>query len=125
MDDLVDNFEVRPDRSTWIATQQSGGAIGRVANDATAFAFRDSGHNLLSFVDWKFGTDPAEHIKYIKAHWQHVEKYTIGFYVNDAFNETQAEINANYRGNFPRLAKIKREYDPTNLFRLNANILPA
>jgi len=124
-DDLVDNFEISPDRSTWIGTQQSGGAIGRVANDATAFAFRDAGHNLLSFVTWKFGTDPAEHIKYIKAHWQHVEKYTTGFYVNDAFNETQAEINANYRGNYPRLEKIKRVYDPTNLFRLNANITPA
>jgi FAD/FMN-containing dehydrogenase len=125
VDDIVDNFEIRPDRSTWIATQQSGGAIGRVAEDATAFAHRESQHNLLSFVQWDFGTDPTEHIKYIKANWQHLESYTHGFYVNDALDESQAELNANYRGNYARLSKIKREYDPTNLFRLNANILPA
>ena len=125
VNDLVDNFETRPNRSTWIGTQQSGGAIGRVADDATAFAHREAKHNLLSFVNWKFGADPTEHIKYIKAHWAHVEKYTHGFYVNDAFEESQAELDANYRGNYARLSKIKREYDPTNLFRLNANILPA
>ena len=124
VDDLVDNFETRPDRSTWIGTQQSGGAIGRVADDATAFAHREAKHNLLSFVDWRFGADPTEHIKYIKAHWEHVQKYTRGFYVNDAFGESQAELDANYRGNYARLAKVKRQYDPTNLFRLNANILP-
>jgi hypothetical protein len=30
--------------------------------------------------------------------------------------------HGNYQGNFPRLLEIKRKYDPTNLFRLNANI---
>ncbi|HZD52136.1 MAG TPA: FAD-binding oxidoreductase, partial [Woeseiaceae bacterium] len=125
VDDIVDNLEIRPGRSTWLATQQSGGAIGRVADDATSFAHRESKHNLLSFVRWDFGADPTEHIRYIKANWQHLEPYTQGFYVNDSFERSQAELNANYRGNYPRLSKIKRKYDPTNLFRLNANILPA
>ncbi len=123
--DIVDNFEMHPARATWIGTQQSGGAIGRVANDATAFAHREAKHNLLSFVGWKMGTDPAEHIRYIKAHWEHVEPHTRGFYNNDIFEETQEQVNANYRGNYARLLKAKRKYDPTNLFRLNANIDPA
>ena len=33
-------------------------------------------------------------------------------------------VNANYQGNYERLVKIKNEYDPTNLFRLNANVKP-
>jgi FAD/FMN-containing dehydrogenase len=50
--------------------------------------------------------------------------FTTGFYVNDFFNESQEEINGTYRDNLPRLLKVKKQYDPTNLFRLNANIRP-
>ena len=35
-----------------------------------------------------------------------------------------ATINANYRGNHERLVQLKNKYDPTNLFRLNANVEP-
>ena len=38
VDDIVDSFEHQPDRATRVVFQQSGGAIGRVAPDATAFA---------------------------------------------------------------------------------------
>jgi FAD/FMN-containing dehydrogenase len=122
VDDIVDNFEHRADRATRVIFQQSGGAIGRVAQDATAFAHRDSKHNMLSFVSWKYGDDGADHVKYIKAHWANLAPHTTGFYTNDLFAENQAIINSNYRENYPRLLEIKRQYDPTNLFRLNANI---
>ena len=79
---------------------------------------------MLSFVSWKFGEDGAEHVRYIKSHWSRMESYTRGFYTNDLFEEGAKVINANYRENFPRLLKVKRAYDPTNLFRLNANINP-
>jgi len=124
VDDIVDNFEHRPDRATRVVFQQSGGAIGRVAPDATSFAHRDSKHNMLSIVSWKYGEDGSDHIRYIKSQWSHLEPHTQGFYTNDMFSETDEAINSNYRGNYPRLLKIKQQYDPTNLFRLNANIRP-
>jgi FAD/FMN-containing dehydrogenase len=68
------------------------------------------------------GDDPAEHVEYIKSHWRHMQPHTQGFYTNDVFDESQTQVNANYRGNFDRLLGIKAQYDPTNLFRLNANI---
>lgn len=124
VDDIVDNFEHRPDRATRVVFQQSGGAIGRVAPDATSFAHRESKHNMLSFVSWKFGEDGSDHVKYIKSHWANLEPHTRGFYTNDLFSESAELINSNYRGNYPRLLKVKQQYDPTNLFRLNANIRP-
>jgi FAD/FMN-containing dehydrogenase len=125
VDALVDNFEAHPDRATRIGFGHSGGAIGRVANSETAFAHRDANYNLLSFVSWKTGADSEEHEKYIKSHWSNVEPYTSGFYVNDHFDQSQEMVNATYRENFPRLLKIKQRYDPTNLFKLNANIRSA
>ena len=38
---------------------------------------------------------------------------------------TSKDINENYRGNFAKLVALKTKYDPTNLFRLNANVAPA
>ena len=76
----------------------------------------------MSFVSWAPGADGTEHAKYIDSHWANVEPLTTGFYVNDYFAQTQQQVNNTYRENFPRLLKIKKQYDPTNLFRLNANI---
>ena len=76
----------------------------------------------MSFVSWAPGADGTDHVDYIASHWSHVAPYTTGFYVNDYFDQTQEQVNQTYRENFPRLLKIKQEYDPTNLFRLNANI---
>jgi hypothetical protein len=33
-------------------------------------------------------------------------------------------VRAAYGSNYDRLTRIKREYDPSNLFRLNQNIEP-
>ena len=122
---LVDNFEAHPDRATRFGFGQSGGAIGRVANSDTAFANRDANYNLLSFVSWKTGQNGDEHEKYINSHWSNVEPFTSGFYVNDEFDQSQEMVNNTYGENLPRLQEIKKRYDPTNLFRLNANILPS
>ena len=123
--DLVDGFEADPRRSTRVVFQQSGGAIGRVAQDATAFANRDSKHNMLCVVGWKIENDPTDHVNYIRSYWdRNLDSHIRGFYINDQFDENQQSVNANFRTNYPRLVKIKKKYDPTNLFRLNANINP-
>ena len=38
--------------------------------------------------------------------------------------EGQERIQASYRGNYDRLAKIKAKYDPNNFFKVNQNIHP-
>ncbi|HSR42922.1 MAG TPA: FAD-binding protein, partial [Longimicrobiales bacterium] len=125
IDAIVDGFEGDPARATAVFAQQSGGAIGRVAPDATAFSQRDAQINLLGSVDWPFGTDGSEHIAWMRSFWTGVEPHTQGFYINDTgLERTETAIIENFRENRARLVQVKNRWDPGNLFRLNTNIEP-
>ena len=80
---------------------------------------------LTQTVTWPLTTDATPHVRYIKDYWATLEPYTNGYYTNEVANEAQQVVDANYQGNLPRLRAVKKRYDPTNLFRLNANVLPA
>ncbi len=47
-----------------------------------------------------------------------------GAYVNMMMDEGQERVRASYGDNYDRLAQIKAEYDPDNVFRVNQNIQP-
>jgi FAD/FMN-containing dehydrogenase len=122
---ILEGLAGHPARSTQLFFQQGGGAIGRVASDATAFAQRDVQANMLCLVGWRHGDDATEHIRWIQQFWTGLEPYTHGFYVNDLeVDHSTAAIQNNYRQNHDRLVAVKNKYDPTNLFRLNANVRP-
>jgi hypothetical protein len=125
IDALVDGFEPRDGRSVAIYCQQSGGAIGRVAADATAFAHRKSVANMFMIVSWPKDADGTSHTDYIRSHWDALAPATDGYYTVDTADESREARHGNYQGNFPRLLALKNKHDPTNLFRLNANINPA
>ena len=58
--------------------------------------------------------------------WKTLGPLTAGYYVNHGgYNESERRIRADYGDNYPRLAALKKRFDPTNQFRLNANITPA
>ena len=122
IDALVDGFEPHPERTTQMFFQCAGGAIARVPDDATAFAHRYASHSVFTVVSWEPDVDRDPHVRYVRQYWNDVDPYTRGFYTNEIADEAQRIVNDNYFGNFERLLQIKREYDPGNLFRLNANI---
>jgi FAD/FMN-containing dehydrogenase len=124
-DALIDGFEADPGRNTTVFFQHSGGAIGRVPVEATAFAHRKSQANMFAVVSWPLDADRTPHVDYVRSYWRDLEAATDGYYTNEVANEPQAQVNKNYQGNFPRLLEVKKQYDPGNLFRLNANIAPA
>ena len=105
--------------------QQSGGAIGRVPVEATAFAHRKSIANMFVSVTWPKEDDPTDNVRYIWEYWSKLERATDGYYTVDSGDESREVRHGNYQGNFPRLFELKKKYDPSNLFRLNASINPA
>lgn len=122
---IVDGLEPHPARMTLLFFQHCGGASSRVADGATAFAQRYALANMMTAAGWRHGDEHADHIQATRRYWSTLEKFTRGFYVNDMAREaTASDINANYRGNFQKLVAVKTKYDPTNLFRLNANVQP-
>ncbi|MHC3467847.1 FAD-binding oxidoreductase [Streptomyces sp. 7R007] len=48
-----------------------------------------------------------------------------GAYVNMMMDEGRERVRASYGGNYDRLARIKAEFDPHNVFRRNQNIQPS
>jgi FAD/FMN-containing dehydrogenase len=123
---LADGFVPHPERGTQVLFQHSGGAIGRVATDATAFAHRYSGHNMIAIVSWSLDEDidSEPHVKHVRQYWADLEPHTYGYYTNEVSDHSQSKVHSNYQSNFDRLLALKKEYDPGNLFRLNANIDP-
>jgi FAD/FMN-containing dehydrogenase len=104
-----------------------GGAVTRIAEDATAFAYRGGGWaGVIAGVD----PDPANLpriTEWARRYWEELHSTSAGgAYVNFMMeDEGQERIRASYRGNYDRLAQIKKRYDPTNLFHINQNIPPA
>jgi len=125
VDAVLAGFQPDPARGTAFFTQHGGGAISRVAVDATAFPHRRSTIEIFALVSWDLGADGKRHVDYVKNYWSTLLPFTDGYYTNEVADEHQPNIDENYRGNIRRLRQVKRQYDPQNLFRLNSNILPA
>ena len=108
-----------------IALPAKGGAITRVPRDATAFWHRQAPYSLILQTSGDDFAEDAANIAWVKASWPALEAFTSGFYANTNLSDIPADRTRDaYGGNYDRLLALKNQYDPQNLFRLNANIKP-
>jgi hypothetical protein len=102
------------------------GAAHDVGDDETPWAYRDTQWSQVII-----GVDPdpasADALRdWTVGYWEALHPYSAGgAYVNFMMDEGQERVQATYRGNYDRLAKIKAQYDPENVFRVNQNIRPS
>ena len=126
VDAVVEHLTGTAPMTALIIFAHGGGAIGRVKPDATAFLHREANHSLIIQGFWDKPADADASTQWARGTWRAVEAMTDGFYVNEVSNEDpERRIRANYGANYDRLVKLKNKYDPTNLFRMNANIKPS
>jgi FAD/FMN-containing dehydrogenase len=100
-----------------------GGAISRVAEDATAFGHRDSKFTIYIFAMWSDPTDDDRHIEWSRSFHTALRPYMNGIYVNEMGPDERIH-EAYSPSTLARLVQVKNEYDPTNFFRMNQNIKP-
>ena len=123
---LVAHFAQAPSPRAMMTFQQYGGAIGRVEASATAFGHREAQYDFLPIAIWNGAADAAPHIEWSRQAWEIMQPFaTGGEYVNNLGEDDDERIRAAFGANYERLASLKTKYDPTNFFRLNANIQPA
>jgi FAD/FMN-containing dehydrogenase len=125
IDTILTGFGEQPGGSSVFFLYHCGGAINRVTADATAFPHRDVTLTPLLAVSWPIESDATAQVAWLRRYWASVEPHMQGFYTNDIIDETQQQVDENYLGNYARLVALKNQYDPTNLFRLNANVIPS
>jgi FAD/FMN-containing dehydrogenase len=129
IDVIVAHCTTRPSPQCGVALPQMGGAVSRLAPDATAFAHR---HVRYDFVCVGACTNPADApacIRWARELWEAIQPFsTGGVYVNylgQEADEGAERVRAAYGpAKYARLVALKNTYDPTNFFRLNQNIKP-
>jgi hypothetical protein len=103
-----------------------GGAVSRVNADATAVGDREAGFEISLAVGWPpTDGDGERHRAWARDGWEKLVPYSNGVYANFISDEGAAGLQAAYGPRLQRLTALKDRYDPTNLFRLNANIPPS
>jgi FAD binding domain/Berberine and berberine like len=103
-----------------------GGAVSRVAADATAVGKREVGFDISFITGWP-PPDPegAPHKAWVREGWDALRSESVGLYANFISDEGAAGVEAAYGGRLARLTALKDRWDPANVFRLNANIPPS
>jgi FAD/FMN-containing dehydrogenase len=115
-----------PSPISGVGLQQMHGAASRVDPAATAFPHRDEHYDFLILSQWADPTDSEENIRWTRELFEAMQPFFGGgVYVNNLGEEGEARVKEAYGSNYERLAALKAEYDPTNLFRLNQNVRPA
>jgi len=104
---------------------QLGGATLRVAPDATAYGNRDAKFVMNVHGRWETAAEDAKCIEWSRKVFDSSAPFaTGGVYVNFMTEEESSRVANAFGPNHARLAKIKTQYDPKNLFHLNQNIKP-
>jgi FAD/FMN-containing dehydrogenase len=104
-----------------------GGAVARVPEESTAFPYRDASHDLNIVASWlpEEAGDADRHIEWVRGLFAALEPHSRGVYVNFTSDDAAERVRQAYtEGQWSRLTALKAKYDPTNFFRMNANIPP-
>jgi FAD/FMN-containing dehydrogenase len=105
---------------------RTGGAVSRVPDEATAASHRDAAYMAHPIAQWQDPAEDATHIAWAQALSAAMQPWTTGgVYLNFEQPPGEDHVRRGYSAaKWDRLVALKEEWDPHNVFRSNANIVP-
>ncbi len=102
------------------------GACHDVATDATAFGHRDASFACVIAGMWPDPADNEANTAWVRDYYAAIAPHSEpGGYTNFASPDDQGKVRENIGVTYDRLARVKAEYDPENIFHLNQNVVPS
>jgi len=126
IDIMVERYTSVPAPFSHIVVEHMGGAVSRMDPQATAYNYREAQYNFLIVGIWPDPAEDERNIPWVRSLWQALQPFSTGhIYVNYESDVGVDRVKAAYgAAKYDRLVALKNTYDPTNVFRLNANIKP-
>jgi len=129
-DDAIDTIAAMaptvPSPFSTLLFQPLGGAVARVAPDATALGRRDAkwAYHLISM--WDGPEEDERNIAWTRELFGKLAPYAAGgVYMTFTSDTTDERARDAVGANYERLVAVKDKYDPGNMFRLGPNIRPS
>jgi FAD/FMN-containing dehydrogenase len=108
-----------------IHVHQMGGAMSRVGADSSSFGERTMPFVLNAVTGWHDPSQDKSHTEWARAVIAAASDASTGRAYTNFLGDRDAARSSYGDETYQRLAELKAEYDPTNVFRLNQNIEPA
>jgi FAD/FMN-containing dehydrogenase len=125
IDALSELHVAAPGPQCEIHLHQMGGAVARVGEGETAFAERTMPFVLNAVTGWHDPAVTEAHIDWARAVIATAADASTGRAYVNFLGDADAARSSYGAETYARLAALKDQYDPTNVFRLNQNVEPA
>lgn len=129
IDILVERLPQKKAPLSFMPIFRLDGAFSEVPDDATAFGGTRSPHWALSIVALDFDPETfGVERGWVRGTWEalRVHAHDDGTYINFSTDIDDERVLASYgAAKYARLAALKAQWDPTNVFCNNANVRPA
>ena len=127
IDSMISQFESCPSPMTAMIVEHFHGEVTRVPVEATAVPHREPGYNLVITGVWMDPETTEANVSWVRETYDALAPFAVSRrWLNylPAEEADDAGLRAAFGPNYERLVELKTQYDPNNLFHLNANIKP-
>jgi FAD/FMN-containing dehydrogenase len=125
LDVVIEYVRTLPTADCEIFIASLGGDVSRHRADSTAYGQRDAQFLMNVHGRWQDAADDQRGIRWSRDLFKAAAPFASGgVYINFMTADESDRVRAAYGANYERLARVKQQYDPGNLFCTNQNITP-